>query len=290
MIRTLALVALLALCACARQEPTPPPLAPAPAPAAAANTQSPPSPQSGAVPAPAGAAQNETQQATASQESVETEGERPARSDTSLERIAELPAGAQLPDGKWQPGVNYQPLVPAQPTSVAAGKVEVIEVFWLACPHCYALEPFIRNWLKTKPAYVEFVRVPVMWGPVHRAHARFYYTLAALGRDDLVTKAMDAISTQHTPLAGNTEEESLRVEQNFAARNGVNADDFAKAYNSFSVNSNVQRAEQLTQRYHVEGVPLLVVNGKYTTDVAKAGGEAKLMELLSDLVAAEHRR
>src|SRR5438874_7320835 len=174
--------------------------------------------------------------------------------------------------------------------SVAAGKVEVIEVFWLACPHCYALEPFIRNWLKTKPAYVEFVRVPVMWGPVHRAHARFYHTLAALGRDDLVTKAMDAISTQHTPLAGNTEEESLRVEQNFAARNGVNADDFAKAYNSFSVNSNVQRAEQLTQRYHVEGVPLLVVNGKYTTDVAKAGGEAKLMELLSDLVAAEHRR
>jgi len=289
MIRTLALAALLALCACARHEPTPPPPV-APAPAAAANTRSPAPPQTGALPAPADAAQSESQQATASQESVETEGERPARSDTSLERIAELPAAAQLPDGKWQPGVNYQPLVPAQPTSVAAGKVEVIEVFWLACPHCYALEPFIRNWLKTKPAYVEFVRVPVMWGPVHRAHARFYYTLEALGRDDLVTKAMEAISTQHTPLAGNTEEESSRVEQNFAARNGVSADDFAKAYNSFTVNSNVQRAEQLTQRYHVEGVPLMVVNGKYTTDVAKAGGEAKLMELLSDLVAAEHRR
>src|SRR5205823_2377368 len=144
MIRTLALAALLALCACARHDPTPPPPV-APAPAPATNTQSPAAPQTGALPAP---------------------------------------AGAQLPDGKWQPGVNYQPLVPAQPTSVAAGKVEVIEVFWLACPHCYALEPFIRNWLKTKPAYVEFVRVPVMWGPVHRAHARFYYTLEALGRDD----------------------------------------------------------------------------------------------------------
>jgi len=290
MIRTLALVALLALCACARQEPTPPPLSPAPAPAAAANTQTPPLPQTGAVPAPAGAAQNETQQATASQESVETEGERPARSDTSLEKIAELPAGAQLPDGKWQPGVNYQPLVPAQPTSVAPGKVEVIEVFWLACPHCYALEPFIRNWLKTKPAYVEFMRVPVMWGPVHRAHARLYYTFEALGRDDLVSKAMDTISTQHTTLAGNSEEESFRVEQSFAARNGVSADDFAKAYNSFTVSSNVQRAEQLTQRYHVEGVPLMVVNGKYTTDLSKAGSDAKLIELVNDLVAAEHRR
>jgi thiol:disulfide interchange protein DsbA len=287
MIRTLALAALLALCSCARQEPTPPPAAAAPAPAA--STQSPTAPQTGALPAPASSAQNETQQATASQESVDTEGERPARSDTSLEQIAELPAGAQLPDGKWQPGVNYEPLVPAQPTSVAPGKVEVIEVFWLACPHCYALEPFIKNWLKTKPAYVEFVRVPVMWGPVHRANARLYYTFEALGRDDLVTKAMDTISTQHTPLAGNSEEESLRVEQNFATRNGVSADDFAKAYNSFTVNSNLQRAEQLTQRYHVEGVPLVVVNGKYTTDLSKAGGEGKLMELVNDLAAAEHR-
>src|ERR1700687_1118189 len=98
MIRTLALAALLALCAYTRQEPTPPPAAPAPAPAA--NTQSPTSPQTGALPAPATAAQNETQQATASQESVDTEGERPARSDTSLEQIAagrELPAPATRP-------------------------------------------------------------------------------------------------------------------------------------------------------------------------------------------------
>jgi thiol:disulfide interchange protein DsbA len=288
MIRTLALAALLALCACARQEPTPPPAAPAPAPAA--NTQSPTSPQTGALPAPATAAQNETQQATASQESVDTEGERPARSDTSLEQIAELPAGAKLPDGKWLPGVNYVPLLPAQPTSVAPGKVEVMEVFWLACPHCYALEPFLKNWLKTKPAYVEFVRVPVMWGPVHRANAHLYYTLDALGRQDLIARAFDTIQQQHTPLAGDSEERSFKLQQDFATRNGVSADDFAKAYNSFTVNSNLQRAEQLTQRYHVEGVPLVVVNGKYTTELSKAGGEAKLIELVNDLAAAEHRR
>ena len=71
--------------------------------------------------------------------------------------------GAPLPAGKWQAGLNYDPLVPAQPTSVAPGKVEVLEIFWLACPHCYALEPYLRSWLKTKPAYVEFVRVPVYW-------------------------------------------------------------------------------------------------------------------------------
>src|SRR6266852_5061427 len=66
--------------------------------------------------------------------------------------------------------------------SISPGKVEVVEVFWLGCPHCYALEPFIQTWLKTKPAYIDFVRVPVMWGPVHRAHARLFYTLQALNR------------------------------------------------------------------------------------------------------------
>ncbi|HEY0766436.1 MAG TPA: thiol:disulfide interchange protein DsbA/DsbL [Steroidobacteraceae bacterium] len=286
MIRSFALAVVLALCACARQEPTSAPAAPA---GASANTQPATSPQTGAAAAPATSAQSETQQATASQESVDTEGERPARSDTSLEQIAKLPAGAQLPDGKWKPGVNYEPLVPAQPTSVAPGKVEVMEVLWLACPHCYALEPFIKNWLKTKPAYVEFVRVPVIWQPVHRAHARLYYTLDALGRQDLIAKAFETIQQQHIPLAGNSEDESFRVQQKFATQNGVSADDFAKAYNSFTVNSNLQRAEQLTQRYRVEGVPFVIVNGKYTTDVTKAGGEAKLIDLINDLVAAEHR-
>ena len=54
------------------------------------------------------------------------------------------------------------------------------------------------------------------------------------------------------------------------------------------MNSQLQRAEELTQRYHVQGVPFIAVNGKYTTDVAHADGEAKLIELINDLSAAEH--
>jgi len=170
--------------------------------------------------------------------------------------------------------------------------VEVIEMFWLACPHCYALEPGIRSWLKTKPAYVEFVRVPVIWQDVHRAHARLYYTLEALGRDDLVAKAFDTIhqdlENHVPPLVGQSEEETFRLQQQFAVQNGVSADDFAKAYNSFSVSSNLQRAEEITQRYHVQGVPFFVVAGKYSTDVAQAGSEPKLIELINDLAASEH--
>jgi protein dithiol oxidoreductase (disulfide-forming) len=287
MTRWLALAAVLAVAACARQSPPP---APAPAPAAVTTEPGPASPAPPAPPPPS--AQSETEQATASQESGDGDSEHQARSDASLERIAGPPPGAQLPGGKWQPGVNYDPVVPAQPTSVAPGKVEVMEVFWLACPHCYALEPYVRSWLKTKPQYVEFVRVPVMWQPIHRAHARLYYTLAALGRQDLVAKAFDTIhqdlENHQAPLIGASEEQTFSVQQQFAVANGVSAGDFQKTYNSFDVNNDLQRAEEITQRYHVEGVPLIAVNGKYATDVGKAGGEVKLIELINDLVASEH--
>jgi thiol:disulfide interchange protein DsbA len=238
-------------------------------------------------------AQNETEQATAAQETAgagaDDDRAPPDRGDVSLEHLAALPPDAVLPSGKWKPGVNYDALTPAQPTNVGPGKVEVVEVFWLGCPHCYALEPFVEAWLKNKPAYIEFVRVPVMWGPAHRAHARLFYTLQALNRADLFEKAFDTIQQQHQPLIAQSDDETLKLQQGFAKENGISPEDYAKAYNSFSVNSNLQRAEQLTQRYHVEGVPLVVVNGKYTTDLAKAGGEAKLMELVNDLAIAEHR-
>jgi hypothetical protein len=36
-------------------------------------------------------------------------------------------------------------------------------------------------------------------------------------------------------------------------------------------------------------VPLVVVDGKYTTDVAKAGGQSQLISVVDDLAAAEHK-
>jgi protein dithiol oxidoreductase (disulfide-forming) len=290
MIRSLAVLAvLLVVGACARQAPAPAtPAAPA---AAAAKQPAMPAPPAASTAVPATRGQTETEQATASQESGGADDAQD-RSDVSLEKIAGAGAGSQLPGGQWQAGVNYDPVVPAQPTNVSSGKVEVMEVFWLACPHCYELEPYLGNWLKTKPAYVEFVRVPVMWQPVHRAHAHLYYTLLALGRQDLVTIAFDTIHREidnhQAPLVGNSEDQTFRLQQQFAVQNGVKADDFAKAYNSFAVNNDLQRAEEITNRYHVTDVPLIAVNGKYTTDVPKAGNETKLFRLVNDLAASEH--
>jgi len=292
MIRPLFLTSLLALavCGCGRAS-TQHNAAPAAQPARQTAQQ-----QTAAAPTAQTAAatvQSENEQAAAAQETAGTgddDRSPPDRGDVSLEHLAALPADAQLPSGKWKPGVNYDPIVPAQPTNVSPGKVEVVEVFWLGCPHCYALEPFVQAWLKNKPSYIEFVRIPVMWGPVHRAHARLFYTLAALNRSDLFEKAFDTIQQKHEPLvslSGN-DAETLKLQQSFAKDNGISPEDYAKAYNSFSVNSNLQRAEQLTQRYQVQGVPLVVIDGKYSTDVAKAGGPQQLISEIDDLAAAEH--
>ncbi len=276
MLRPLLIAVVLTLCACGQQ-----PAAPAASPPSAAVT--PP------TAAPSASTQTEVEQARASQETGANNAQ-PAASDASLEHIAAVPAGAQLPDGRWQAGTNYQPVVPAQSTSVAPGKVEVMEVFWLGCPHCYDLEPHLTGWLKKKPAYVEFVRVPVIWDSAKSAHAKLYYTLEALGRDDLFEKAFATVQQVGTPLIGNSDDQTFRLQQAFAVQNGVSADDFSKAYNSFSVNSSMARALEITQRYHVDHVPFVVINGKYTTGVVEAGGEEQLMALMSDLTAAEHRQ
>jgi thiol:disulfide interchange protein DsbA len=211
------------------------------------------------------------------------------RGDTQLERLAAMPADQSLPGGRWKAGTNYLPIVPAQPTSVAPDKVEVIEVFWYACPHCFDLEPYIQSWLKKKPANVEFLRVPVMWGPVHRAHAHLFYTLQALQRSDLDQKVFETIHNEHNMLVGSDEAQTFDMQLKFAVAQGIKPDAFKTAYNSFTVNSNLARAEELTARYHVEGVPLIIVNGKYVTDVGKAGGHAELIQLITDLVASEKR-
>jgi len=285
--RTLAAIAavFISITACGRQSP-----APTEAPTAAPTEQTAPAPQQSpsAATADAAAQTSETEQATASQESTEEVPEE--RGDATLERLAALPADQQLPGGKWKVGTHYVPLVPAQPTSVAPGKVEVVEVFWYGCTHCNALEPFLSSWAQNKPDYVEFVRVPVMWGPAHAAHARLFYILQSLNRLDLQQEVFDMIHQSGNMLVFTREEVTRKEQRNFAKAHGISEADFDKAWDSPAVEAGLARAKQLTEKYRVEGVPLIVINGKYVTDVGKAGGPGQLIQLINDLAAHERRR
>ncbi len=203
-------------------------------------------------------------------------------------------AAATPAQSPWQEGVNYTRIVPAQPTSVPAGQVEVLEFFWYGCPHCYALDPLIESWKKTKPSYVTFVRVPVMWQDTHRATARLYYAVQSLGKiDQLHTEIFREIHVNGDPLVAPDPSNLAgdeHVQAVFLRHFGISDETYDKAFHSFDVETALQRAEQLGLRYRVEGVPTFVVNGKYVADVASAKGPERLLALVDDLAAQEHKR
>jgi protein dithiol oxidoreductase (disulfide-forming) len=203
--------------------------------------------------------------------------------------FAATPSGPTL----WEEGVNYTRLVPAQPTAVPAGQVEVLEFFWYACPHCYGIDSLVEAWKKTKPAYISFSRVHVMWNEDHRSLARLYYTLESLGKlDQLHSEVFKEIHVNGNPLVASNptnDAESERIQTAFVTKFGISESDFKKAYHSFAVDTALQRADELVQRYRVDGVPRFVVNGKFIADVATAGSPERLISLVGDLAAQEHK-
>jgi thiol:disulfide interchange protein DsbA len=210
----------------------------------------------------------------------------------SWTQIADVRAAEAAPSalGRWQAGTNYQLLAAPQPTTVSSGKVEVDEVFWYGCGHCYALDPTLEGWKTSKPPYVEFVRIPVIWGQPQRQHAKLYYTLQALHRPELHTKVFDAIHRNGLPLTARDDLEARAMQLAFLVTQGVTEKDFNAAYDSMTVATNMGRAEDLTKKYNVANVPTMIVNGKYSTSLSEAGGAEQLISLVNDLAASEKPR
>jgi thiol:disulfide interchange protein DsbA len=179
-------------------------------------------------------------------------------------------------------GVQYKALRPAVPTSVAPGKVEVVEVLWYACGHCYLLEPKFAAWEKKgKAPYIEVIRMPAVWNEVLKTHARLFYTIEILGKPELHGEAFREINVR-----GNRLDTPDKIEAFFTAR-GVAKADFQKAFSGFAVESKLARAVDLNKRYRITSTPTVIVNGKYVTDAGMAGGEDKLFQVISALAARE---
>ncbi len=203
----------------------------------------------------------------------------------------ETPAAPEATTGDFDPnrfqaGKHYTILTPAQPTSVGPDQVEVVEVFWYGCPHCYTLEPFAERWAKsTKPEGTEFVKMPAALNPNWQVHARLFYAAETLGVLDKVHgDIFREIHVNRNPL--NTED--LMVA--FFDQHGVSREDFLEAWNSFAVETNLKRAGSIVRRYRLTGVPAVVVNGKYVTGADKAGGNEAVFEVVNFLVEKEKRR
>jgi thiol:disulfide interchange protein DsbA len=220
-------------------------------------------------------------------ESISETGDQPPSEPSPTGVQPALKLGAPPPgpptSARFKEGTNYQKIVPAQPTSAAPGRVEVAEVFWYGCPHCYALDPAVAAWqANEKPSQVDFVRIPAMWNDATRLHARIFYTAEVLGKlDTLHPLIFREIHVNNNPL--NTVEKIAA----FFAEHGVSDADFKKTFSSFAVESKLQRADFLNRRYRVDSVPLFIINGKYRTDLASAGSEANLFAIVNEIAAHE---
>lgn len=178
-------------------------------------------------------------------------------------------------------GIEYLTISPPVPTS-SGNKVEVVELFWYGCPHCFHLEPKLGKWLEKKPANVEFVRVPAIFNPQWAASARAYYAAEVLGVLDKIHAPMfEAIQVKKRKLY---DEKSLAA---FFAEHGVKQADFLSAYQSFAVDTKLRRAIDLTKRYKIDGVPAMVVNGKYLTHGRIAHGHDGMLQVVDFLIKQE---
>ena len=202
------------------------------------------------------------------------------------------PAAGGAAPGRWVMGRHYNVLLPAQPTDSPPDKVEVAEVFWYGCGHCFHFDSYLENWRKkSQPSFVDFHRVPVMWNDINRQHARLFYVLESLGRlEALHTAVFREVNVNGNMLADQDPAKGEALQVAFLKAHGVSAADIKRVYRSFPVETKLQRAEILTRRYQVTGVPMVVINGKYTADVGSAGGEQALLDLINDLSGGARRR
>ncbi|CAM2914940.1 MULTISPECIES: thiol:disulfide interchange protein DsbA [Pseudomonas] len=188
---------------------------------------------------------------------------------------------AQAADVPLEAGKTYVELTNPVPVSVP-GKIEVVELFWYGCPHCYSFEPTINPWAEKLPSDVNFKRIPAMFGGPWDAHGQMFLTLEAMGVEHKVHGAVfDAIQKQGKRL---TKPEEMA---DFLATQGVDKDKFLTTFNSFAIKGQVKQAKDLAQKYGVQGVPTLIVNGKYRFDLGSTGGPEATLNVADQLIAKE---
>jgi thiol:disulfide interchange protein DsbA len=184
--------------------------------------------------------------------------------------------------GAWAQA-PYATLDPPQATD-GGGKIEVVEFFWYGCPHCYHLEPEVVAWAKRTPKDVVFKRVPAVPNDAWGEGAKIFYTLEAMGLlDQYHQKVFEAIHKDNINL------QNKRLREEWLKKNGIDVAKYNEEEKSFSVASKLARARQLTQSYKVDGVPRVVVNGKYYTSGEQAGGPQRVFPVVDQLVEMARR-
>ena len=177
------------------------------------------------------------------------------------------------PRAALEEGKTFITLAPPQPTS-QRNKIEVVEFFSYACPHCARFYPLLSAWVAKLPPDVLFRRVPVgfnrdAWVNLQRA----FYALEATG--DLARldgPLFHALHEERRPLF----DASSLAE--WVGGNGGNADKFTEAYVSLAINKESFQADQMAQEFRIEGIPSLAIDGRYVTHAEAVSDEEEALK------------
>ncbi len=224
----------------------------------------------------------EVKKASATETSTETHVEKPA----SAKQASEANQLAVGEAANFVEGKHYVKIEPEMNTDVAPGKVEVIELMWLGCPHCYELEPTMLKYKKNHPDYVEFKQVPAMLNPRWAQDAKTYYIAEILdptGEKNLITQIFQGIHEQRRRL------NKPEVAKRFFLSQGYTEEQYNNAKDSMAMQVKLKRAQEISVGSQANSVPALIINGKYRTSAYMAGGEEKLMEVVDMLTTREHK-
>ncbi len=178
-------------------------------------------------------------------------------------------------------GVEYNTTAQDVPTD-SPGKVEIVELFWYGCIHCYQLEPQLHAWVKKLPDDVVFKRVPGLPRPDWAPMAKAYYAMETLGvLDKLHGKLFDAI---HKSKTLKPTDEAAAIDW-VTKEGGLDKKRVQEAFNSFSSNTKLNRAAQIFRASGATGVPALIIDGKYVTSSSMAGGNVQVLKVADFLIA-----
>lgn len=199
-----------------------------------------------------------------------------------------IAAGAFAQTRPLAAGKDYIELSPPQSTDTG-DKIEVLEFFWYRCPHCYALEPYLESWVKKLPADAQFRRSPAVFSDEWAVDARIYFALEAIGDVERVHKALfDVIHNQ-----GGVNQKGQAYAKwvaDWLAKQGVDMAKYDAALRSFSVESKLRRAAQMSQSYKLDGVPAIAINGRYLVSAGMVGDRQSMIAAADQVLAMARKR
>lgn len=170
----------------------------------------------------------------------------------------------------------------AQPISTDnPAKIEVMEIFWYGCIHCYQMETPINAWAKKLPSDVYFKRVPGLPNPSWAPMAKAFYAMETLGvAEKLHTPLFDAIHKQKTL---NPTDEKAAIDW-VTKQSGLDKLKVEQAFKSFSTNTSLNRAAIIFRNSGATGVPSLIIEGKYITSSTMAGGNDSALKVADYII------